>query len=525
MTVKHRKALRHTEYGINRGGDVTNIAVALARRRSIKLVPCATKDAEPKQWSGLMTASGGRLYSDPANVPGGGESGYTATRYVTADATGSDDGLTPETPWTFAQAVANADGDHKVRVAPGVYSVTPINSAESPSLEIMGSGDAANEAGRLVFFAQYPAAYNRSSPELWSEIRSNNSAVLSAVIGCKGGIDSIVLDGFFIDQSHTMPRPSTGTVYFGPGQSGTESTDIHVRRCLFHNVEQPSGDNYASIIAKKCTSFTITDCWFQGGAGDGEGDCCTMYGVHDFIFEHNHMTGTRMGFYAKGSTDSATRWNYGVMRYNYAEDVDNKVWFVSEVHTAQYVDIYQNLAVACCSALRGDPAGIGPSRLRCFNNTVVNSIEDPASGFGYGHACLYREGAAASTDNAFYNNIVANLATAGTIALLMVEAADPDGSMGLIDYNVYWNNGSSLYFAGDINDTIPGSAMNLAAWRTFIDGEANSIDDNPDFVNAGTGDYHLQVGSPALTAGNTGGPCGCYITGSEEIGLRASPTY
>ncbi len=43
-----------------------------------------TKDAVAKDWGGLLTVAGGRLYSDPANAPG-----TPATLWVDA-ATGSD---------------------------------------------------------------------------------------------------------------------------------------------------------------------------------------------------------------------------------------------------------------------------------------------------------------------------------------------------------------------------------------------------------------------------------------------------
>jgi hypothetical protein len=38
-----------------------------------------TKDAEPKDWTGLLTTSAGVLYSDPANVPGGGSADPAVT--------------------------------------------------------------------------------------------------------------------------------------------------------------------------------------------------------------------------------------------------------------------------------------------------------------------------------------------------------------------------------------------------------------------------------------------------------------
>lgn len=477
---------------------------------------------QPASAVGPITTQGVRFSSSSSSSSGGGGgSSYTATHYVTTTASGSGDGSIGN-PWTMAQAVSTASGSNKVRVAPGVYTFTPIGSANSPRFEVTHDGTDATEAGRLVFFCQYPGAYNRATPANQCELRSNNPAVLGAAIGCGPGIDHVVFDGFTIDQAYTMPRPSTGTVFCGGGQSGTVATDISIRRFYFKNVEQPSGDNYAAIIGVKITGFYIQDNWFEGGSGDGEGDCGTMYGVHDFIIEHNTLDGTRMGFYAKGSTDSATRWNYGVMRFNWAEDVDNKVFFASEVQTAQFVDIYQNICLRSHACIRGDPAGVGPSRVRAFNNTIVDTILDPV-GSAQGQAAAWFDGAVAGTGNAFYNNIVAQLSTTTNVALVMAQVSNLPNYFNPIDYNTYYNNGSTLYFATNQDDALPGDGIQLAAWQTATSDESHSNGRNPLFVSSS--DFHLQGGSSELTAGNTGGPRGAYITGSEEPGIRASPSY
>ena len=49
---------------------------------------------------------------------------------------------------------------------------------------------------------------------------------------------------------------------------------------------------------------------------------------------------------------------------------------------------------------------------------------------------------------------------------------------------------------------------------------------SPTVTFAGAGDYRLSSnGQDALTASDVGGPVGCYVTGSEEIGVRTSPGY
>lgn len=49
--------------------------------------------------------------------------------------------------------------------------------------------------------------------------------------------------------------------------------------------------------------------------------------------------------------------------------------------------------------------------------------------------------------------------------------------------------------------------------------EANSQVTAPQFVDRAAGDFHLQPGSPALTASSTGGPVGCYVSAGDTVGL------
>jgi hypothetical protein len=68
-----------------------------------------------------------------------------------------------------------------------------------------------------------------------------------------------------------------------------------------------------------------------------------------------------------------------------------------------------------------------------------------------------------------------------------------------------------------------GMGLELSQWQTFsgLDGESSTGD--PMFVDLEGGDYHLRPGSPAATATASGGPAGCYITGTEHIGIEPAP--
>jgi len=91
-----------------------------------------------------------------------------------------------------------------------------------------------------------------------------------------------------------------------------------------------------------------------------------------------------------------------------------------------------------------------------------------------------------------------------------------------IDNNCYYSPGAYAWY-GREND---GGDSTIGDWRSQTGQEANSIITDPEFTNLGGRDFTLaNNGQGALTASSTNGPVGCYVTGSEEIGIRANPSY
>lgn len=74
---------------------------------------------------------------------------------------------------------------------------------------------------------------------------------------------------------------------------------------------------------------------------------------------------------------------------------------------------------------------------------------------------------------------------------------DPAGSTITVNYNLYYSStggGIGLW---------NGSGGNFTQWKTAYGGDANSVNSNPLFVNAASGNFQLQSGSPGATAGLT----------------------
>lgn len=149
-------------------------------------------------------------------------------------------------------------------------------------------------------------------------------------------------------------------------------------------------------------------------------------------------------------------------------------------------------------------------------------------------------------DSQIHSNIYVNDGSDGIFGIEQVWPSDGDiDNFDIWDRNVYYSRSGGEHFklgydvGGDEYTTV-------TAWKAFaatfgtqpgqptFDYEENSVNTDPEFTNPNwtnpeLGDWTLSAGSQdarniGLAAVN-GGMCGAWITGSEEIGLRANPIY
>lgn len=115
----------------------------------------------------------------------------------------------------------------------------------------------------------------------------------------------------------------------------------------------------------------------------------------------------------------------------------------------------------------------------------------------------------------------------------ITELGNPYGYFTLADFNLLWrSDGAQPHIGGQ--EQLFAQHMTLGEWQAALEAagvplaarQSHSIVSDPQFVDPENDDYRLAPnGQPALTASNLAGPVGCYITGFEEIGLRAAPEY
>ena len=112
-----------------------------------------------------------------------------------------------------------------------------------------------------------------------------------------------------------------------------------------------------------------------------------------------------------------------------------------------------------------------------YNNTIYNNAS----------TCLYMSAGSVS----FKNNICSTNGTGRG----QTEIERDAGSL-TSDYNDIYHpaGGNFMYYQGS------GGQQNFAAWKSNTSQDAHSMTTNPLFTSAGTGDFTLQAGSPALGA-------------------------
>ncbi len=460
-----------------------------------------------------------------------------ATLYVNS-ATGDDSrskatAANPATPWdTIGRAAwgnasrgspngseAAAAGD-VVMVAAGTYdySASVINNRFTPLYNPVNSG---TDGNRIRFIAD-------------GTVDLTASAIQSPIIGASG-VDFIEWSGpFNMSEDDILIEPDTGLVVLHTTEG-----------CLLDGLfidggEIPSGlnDNHNGVrfeFAVNCIvrNCTIHDIYSADGIDDNHGSIFNFYtGSQGNLVENNYAYnfGCAISYKDKNvGIDPVNTISGNIVRYNYFQDMAHGMLFsfVSEdenLGDLTYQNIFANL-----------------NRDGMFG---INLLNDP------------REDGAVVDEDVF-NNVFYNF----TWAVVRINSVDDMTGVRLFN-NIFWGDtvgtggiGRQMLVEGTTMPTLASGAISVqhncyhlyAAGAFCTDSAGNhdfadyksdygqdqidvdSIDDDPEFVNVATGDFHLGGSSPALVIGyainGVGGPdgttipAGAYITGDETIGI------
>jgi hypothetical protein len=433
-------------------------------------------------------------------------SGFTPTIYAaTADA-GTGDGSSEANAMDLPTALSTATAGAIVGVLPGVYSGAPSGIADTPIFRPSNAGTSGNPI-RIV--AKYPAVYLSGVAANADRSEFASSAPADLITGPSdnnpvlGSLQTHVhFYGFYADWVTAPPRPSNGVFL-------VQANGVQFHQCVVDQGDATGtvNDNWNSIHCNDADDLIIKNCTFNGGTWGGNQNhaAITTYGCRSSLIEHNTFDGVYTAIFIKGSSDGATHWNSGTIRYNKILDAQYSGIEVAEIHTAEDVDITQNLLIRCDFGgivfdSSGNPALNDP--INVLNNTLVD--------------CIGRGGVNSETTSpasTIINNIF--FLSASNAAHMIDFGANSIGSLGTVDYNNYFETGATATFHAS-----GATSTGLDAWKVATSKDANSLSETPSFENAGADDYRLAVGSTSRTASDTDGPIGCYITGSETIGVE-----
>lgn len=438
-------------------------------------------------------------------------SGFAPTLFAAPAMLGTGDGLTEANAMTLPNALAAMVGGTILGLLPGIY--TGVSTAsDTPVFEITDSG---TSGAPTVVCCKYPAAFlaSAASDSNRTELRYTGGSLLGpAALNCPilgSGINRswIYYYGFYLNIAEAPIRVSSGLI-------NIEGDDHRVYDCVFDGADLTGGtnDNWNFLFVQSADRFRVRNNKLRNMTWGGNQNlsAITFYGALDFVIEHNEFDDVYTAIFVKGDSDAATHENSGIIRYNKFDGVARHCVSVDIVASGAYVDIYQNLGLNAASFVNlDDSSDHGPEGTRCYNNTVINLDPSPM-----GDAAGLRTDTQIHTGLNWYNNIVYSSASAASVFGVLWDAVP---TLSLMDYNRYYEDGGTVQFrsAGVTYSTIE-------TWRTYLGlthEDSSSIAD-PVFQDAPGGDYRLAVGSSSKTAGNTGGPIGCYISGNEVMGVE-----
>jgi hypothetical protein len=281
------------------------------------------------------------------------------------------------------------------------------------------------------------------------------------------------------------------------------------------------GDNHNAIRLEAATDGVIRNNRLGGTrsiTGHDQNFAAIMaYDSVRVLVEHNEIDDVEAGMFIKG--DHGPGLGAFTIRYN---KITRAGWSALRFGGLKADEPTYGPSVIAHNLVIDSPVGIlftsydpiSPRHFTLHNNTVV----DCTSGIILAGPQLANGATTAYAQSTVRDNLVVG----GTVGIEVHVDAQLRAMVvanGLaIDHNRYanapWVGTLETWFT----DGGPHYA-DLPAWHTASGFDASSTSGDPQFVDAAGGDYRLQAGSPARTAGSNGAPVGAYVDGSEQIGI------
>jgi len=246
-----------------------------------------------------------------------------------------------------------------------------------------------------------------------------------------------------------------------------------------------------------------------------------VYDSYNCTFENNEVYNCGSGIFIKDLVEADARGPFFIRNNILRNCLTGFAFHRAYGGAGEECWFYQNIIRNCSEEgilLWNFNDSTGPRSARLLNNTLYQNAVDVVVGFDDQN--LY-----SAADHIFSNNICVD---ASTYPLYVASALNATKGVFDAEHNCYFDSGT---FA-----RVAGANISLSTWQSTYGQDAASpaaLTSDPMFEDASSHDYRLQPGSPALTQGrdefNISGlgagatiPAGCYISGDDIIGRRAS---
>jgi hypothetical protein len=419
----------------------------------------------------VILKADGEVLIEPAAVVQGTAQGGSAETIVLDDAASSQN---------------DAYADHHVRIVGG----TGAGQARQIGRDFEDPSTLSYDGGtRTVWVSLYPATGMgnwQTPPDSTSQYELvRNGPVIGTLER-----QHVIWDGFHARERDSY-HPDTGPIVVWASQNVVLlNNDLEGQLELLydnHNVVRIEGSN--DVVIRNNLIHGLGDTVDSGPNNPQNHAAIMIYGSHDAIIEHNDIFDSYTGVFPKGSDGSGH-----VIRYNVVRDCTKAFRFSYHADLL----VHQNVVHGCD---QGFQLAENISGVIIANNVVHGGTSGVHNWFPIAGASAYSN---VFLDVAYPNHFEGGVGTLSS------------------DRNVFAS------FAG----FVPGDS--LAGWQS-MGFDANSVEADPQFVDAAGHDYHLASGSTALTAGMDTAdidgdgdttetiPAGAYVTGDEIIGPLPEP--
>ncbi|MHC4739603.1 MAG: PA14 domain-containing protein, partial [Planctomycetota bacterium] len=303
------------------------------------------------------------------------------------------------------------------------------------------------------------------------------------------------------------------------------ATNITIKNCKFSGIDFWAGNNPAAIyISTNASDITVNNNVMIGDGTDTAGCGVIMFRAGGEIKVFNNETyGTTNGIFVKHGNDPGcvTR-----IYNNYIHDVTGNGIFLNTDDGIVENNLIHDAGGAGVRIFEGMGYNGGDNNY-ISHNTIVNC----GGGIYLQHPM---DGDPGATNTQIYDNIIyySSVASDNRTLTIWNYYSGAVGHNTVMNRNCYYDDNYTDELLIKTDTDYYADAYTLAGWQSFSCSsyslgcqDADSIQQDPLFVNVGADDYHLQSGSPCKGAGTGGSDMGANVDFVGAVPLLDENAY